>query len=561
MAPSFDKEEGGRSAGTDFSQVHQPSYQSPRNVRETSYSDGKATLPGYALDRELEQNIPVLDDPVHEHPTGDGAAEEHSDNYDVYSEQVAEEVGEESDADTVEENMVEYLEIDPTDAQSADQFDQISDVEVSSLDAEIDEVEEEAVQTNSIADSLVDADTIDEVEVKEITADDEYPVYPIDDEPVEDELEKEEEELVEESGEQTTIRSILQSMNPVNRIKQGMQNRSEERRDQLVRQNDAETEEENGNQNVSGDTDIEQDHMLINDAAAVASDHADAIYPAEGFDKLSQIDYYVKLHGERDVSRDSVLAIYRESSIDISKTHSIYGLKQPEKVWRNLEDESEQTRFGELIVTIQLADQNGPVSEYDMTRFSSLIMKLSESTGRGFTFMAPIENAHAQAVAIDRFRKRFDSIYVLNIRPLESDMFEGPVIHRCATQIGLTQDENNFFSRIKPVGKNRKVILYSLANMNDTGEFDMENLRADRTRGVTFFTRPAIHGSPGAVFTEMLDAAKAFASRIKGEIVVPGHDGMSADELEAIRVSIEKVASEMESYGISPGSEGAAKLF
>ena len=174
--------------------------------------------------------------------------------------------------------------------------------------------------------------------------------------------------------------------------------------------------------------------------------------------------------------------------------------------------------------------------------------------------MAPIESAHEQAQAIEKFRKRFDSIFVVNIRPLEEETFDGAIIERCATQIGLTPDTNNFYARYKPVGK-QKVCLYSLANMSDTGEFDMDNLRGLKTRGVTFFTRPAVNRSPGAVFAEMVDAAKAFASRIKGEVIAPGYDDLSTEDVEAIRKSIEKVASEMESYGIIPGSEEATRLF
>jgi FtsZ-interacting cell division protein ZipA len=187
-------------------------------------------------------------------------------------------------------------------------------------------------------------------------------------------------------------------------------------------------------------------------------------------------------------------------------------------------------------------------------------MKLSESTGRGFAFMAPIENAHEQARAIDRFRKRFDSIFVVNIVPLEDEVFEGPVIDRCATQIGLAADDNGFYARYKPMGKQR-VCLYSLANFSDTGEFDMDNLRAVRTRGVTFFTRPTINRSPGAVFSEMVDAARAFASRIKGEVIAPGYEDLSNEDVEKIRQSIDNVAREMERYGINPGSDEATRLF
>ncbi len=290
------------------------------------------------------------------------------------------------------------------------------------------------------------------------------------------------------------------------------------------------------------------------------SDQDNDLQPAPGFDKLSQIDYYVKLSGERDVSRDSVLAVYREAAAGLSKSHSVYGLRLPDKVWRDLEHEPEESRFGDLVITVQLADNSGPVSEQEMTRFSNLVVKLSESTGRGFAFMAPIENAYQQALAIDRLRRKFDSIFVVNIKPVEDEFFEGAMIDRCASQIGLTPDDNRFYARYKPVGK-QKVCLYSMANMTDNGEFEIGNMRGTRTRGVTFFTRPAVNRSPGAVFSEMVDAAKAFASRVKGEPIAPGYDDLSSDDIDAIRRSIEKVAREMESYGIVPGSEEASRLF
>ena len=310
-----------------------------------------------------------------------------------------------------------------------------------------------------------------------------------------------------------------------------------------------------------GDKDVigrESEQAAAVDSPALESDPD--LQPAPGFDKLSQIDYYVKLSGGRDVSRESVLAVYREAAIGLSKAHSVYGLRLPDKIWSDIEHEPEEARFGDLVMTVQLADGNGPMSQEDMTRFSSLVVKLSESTGRGFSFMAPMESAHQQAFAIDRLRRKYDSIFVINVRPAEGEYFDGASVDRCASQIGLIPDDSGFYARYKPVDK-QKICLYSLANMTDTGQFDIRNMRGTRTRGVTFFTRPAVNCLPGAVFSEMADAAKAFASRIKGEAVAPGYEGLSSDNVEAIRRSIEQVAGEMESYGIVPGSQEAIRLF
>lgn len=285
------------------------------------------------------------------------------------------------------------------------------------------------------------------------------------------------------------------------------------------------------------------------------------IYPQiQGFEKVSQIDYWVKIFGDRDVGRESVFAQYRDAKSKLSKPSHIYGLKVPEKNWCDLENEHEDSRFGDLIVTLQLADQIGPISESELSQFSRLISKLSEGTGREFSFMAPIESALQQANTIADFVRYYESVFVVNIKPEHTEYFDGGTINRCATQLGLERSDQNFFVRNKVIGKG-KVCLYSLANMSDTGKFDFENLKELSTRGVTFFTKPAVNRSPGAVFSEMVDTAKAFAGRIKGEAIAPNHDDLSQDDIEQTRQSIENVARDMESQGMAPGSNEAMRIF
>lgn len=282
--------------------------------------------------------------------------------------------------------------------------------------------------------------------------------------------------------------------------------------------------------------------------------------PAEGFERLSQIDYWGKITGERDVGRETVLAIYRDGATGFSKARGVYGFKTAEKGWCDLEGETEGSRFTDIVMTIQLADRNGAISEREMTRFSALVSRLSEGTGREFVFMAAVESAFVQADAIAEFARHFDSVFAVNIRPQGAESFHGPTIDRCALQMGLERDDNHYYSRFKPAGKG-VVALYSLADLSDTGRFDFDDMKSFSTRGLTFFTRPAVNRSPGAVFAEMVDTAKAFASRIKGEANAPNHNDLSQEEVEATRRSIERVAAEMERLGIPAGSDEAARIF
>ena len=284
-------------------------------------------------------------------------------------------------------------------------------------------------------------------------------------------------------------------------------------------------------------------------------------YPViPGFDRVSQVDYWVKYSGDKDVGRESVLAQFRELANGISKSCQVYGLKIPEKTWRPIQFEAEDARFGDLVVTIQLVDQNGPITQDDLARFSHLTKNLSEGIGRKYTLMAPLESALLQGQSISDFVNYYESVFVINVRPVQSEYFDGTTIVRCATQLGLDQSPKNYFVRNKSVGKG-KVSLYYLANMSDTGEFDFENMKEMRIKGVTFFTKPAVNRSPGAVFSEMVDTAKAFAARAKGEAISPGRENLSQDEVDDIRQSIEKVASEMEEFGIAPGNEEAMRIF
>ncbi len=284
-------------------------------------------------------------------------------------------------------------------------------------------------------------------------------------------------------------------------------------------------------------------------------------YPEiEGFIRVSQIDYWIKLTGEHGVGRESALAQYREEASMITKQHQIFGQKIPGRDWCVLEREAEGARFGDLIITLQLADKDGAVSEKELDRFMTLASILAKGIGYEFTQMAPIESALKQGKAIADFIRCYDSLSIIHVKPAVSEYFEGTVINRCASQLGLDQSAEGFFVRNQLVNKN-KTNLYYIANMSKTGEFDFDNIKDMRIPGITFFTKPVLHRSPGVVFTEMSDTAKACAARIKGNATVPDHHTLSQSYVDRNRALIEKNAREMEEFGIASGSEEAMRLF
>ncbi len=311
------------------------------------------------------------------------------------------------------------------------------------------------------------------------------------------------------------------------------------------------------------------DHLAterLGGVVATAGRPAEAAMPAEflgrevrGFERLSQIDYWVKISGGRDIGRESALAIYREAAAGISKPCGIHGLKAADNTWCDLDGEAEDARFGDLVLSIQLADRSGAIDERELARFSALAAKLATGTGREAAFMTPTENAVSQAAALADFIRHFAAVFVVNVRPGESRQFAGEDIERCAPLVGLEKDRH-YYSRFKSM-KKTKVTLYSLADMSETGHFDFTNMASFSTRGLIFFTKPAGTRSPGAVFTEMVDTAMAFASRVKGSVALPGKESASQENIDATRASIDKLVAQMAALGVAAGSDEARRIF
>lgn len=285
------------------------------------------------------------------------------------------------------------------------------------------------------------------------------------------------------------------------------------------------------------------------------------VYPdIEGFDKISQIDYWVKLAGKRELDREAVLAQYREGVSYISHATRVFGTRVTDKEWQDLETAPEGMGFLDLVLTIQLTDHTGAISETALTKFTRLVSNLSESTGRGFVFMAPLESAAQQGATIAEFVRHYPARYQLVVRPCTSEYFAGEVVASCAQKIGLEPTVQNTFTRDKTT-RGQKVSLYQLANLSPTGEFDFDHIDDMQIKGLTFSTHPACHQNPGAVYAEMVDAARVFAVRAKGEVFTDNAEILTDETGDTIRQCIETIADAMRALGLEPGVDEAIRLF
>jgi hypothetical protein len=80
-------------------------------------------------------------------------------------------------------------------------------------------------------------------------------------------------------------------------------------------------------------------------------------------------------------------------------------------------------------------------------------------------------------------------------------------------------------------------------------------------KGVKFTMMPALSRTPGRDAKEMLDAVKAFASRVRGEIRIPGETEYRPELLLKLRNRVSKLEKDTNAAGLEPGGQEICRIF
>ncbi len=299
--------------------------------------------------------------------------------------------------------------------------------------------------------------------------------------------------------------------------------------------------------------------------AEAGNDAPDAAYFDEGDgeyrradDDARQIDFWVRIPGSDPVSRDAVLAIYRQQEYMLEHPHGIHGRNSATGAWSNLEKEPESANFTDLVLTIQLCDRSGPVSESELTRFSNLVFTLAESLDRAFKFQGTVEEALEQAQRVHRFCQRNDVFAIINICGEGDRRFRGPEVLRAVEGCGMRYGDMKIFHGPESAGGEP---LYSLANMVKPGVFDLEKIKEFSTPGLTMFMSVPRSGNPGEVFSKMAYTARKIANLLGGVLHDQGREPLDDNAIKQLRRQVDDMAAEMSEKGVRPGSEEALRLF
>lgn len=280
--------------------------------------------------------------------------------------------------------------------------------------------------------------------------------------------------------------------------------------------------------------------------------------PEEDHDSVRQLDYWVRIIGEDPVYRDHVLSIYRQHEYRLEHAHGIHGRLVPSGEWRDLEREPESSMFRNLVLTLQLADRDGAVTESEMTRFNNMVLELAEGLNRQFKFHGSVEEALAQARRVERFCLEYDVLAIINICGDGGRQFSGSEVLRAVEGSGMRYGKMKVFHG--PDDSSGEP-LYSVANMVKPGVFELDKMGDFSTPGLSMFMSVPRCPNPGDVFSRMAYVAGKITTHLGGVMLDQENNPLNERAIQRIRRQVQEIDRQMTEKGIRPGSEEALRLF
>lgn len=271
------------------------------------------------------------------------------------------------------------------------------------------------------------------------------------------------------------------------------------------------------------------------------------------------IDFGAELLGDEPVDGTTLALLYGQNEYLVDKPHRLMGRQLPDGQWRTVETENPEGDYSDLAISVQLADSNGPMDDSALTRFSMLVLRLSESLDRKFRFSAELAKAEALAVELDEFMRKYDTIAILHVIARTPEGFAGHLIDGLLRRRGLILGDRDIYEH--PSSKQGHPPLYSIANKIKPGTFDPSQMQKIRTHGLTLFMKMPLAIDPIGAFSEMAITAEAIADALHGKLIDQQRSLVSASGIVAIKNEIGKLADQMREAGMEPGCSDAIRLF
>ncbi|MCA1925084.1 MAG: cell division protein ZipA C-terminal FtsZ-binding domain-containing protein [Thiobacillus sp.] len=271
--------------------------------------------------------------------------------------------------------------------------------------------------------------------------------------------------------------------------------------------------------------------------------------PPAPYDEL--IEYRVRIQGDGILA--SVFADAFSQLRGLGKLVRWHGLPAGGE-WEEVQPWRE-AHYQQLVVTLQLADRNGAVTEDQLMTMCSVLTGVAQAHGLRIACDDSVE-ALERAQSIDRFCVDVDVLIGLNVVARGEGAIDLVRIVREAEAGGMTLGADGVFQLLDSRGEP----LYALCN-HDAEPFTGQVHEAQTSEGVTLqFDVPRVPDGV-KVFDGMVTFGRRLANEVGGILVDDNLRPLTDGGIEKIRAQLTQIYERMDARGVPSGSRRALRLF
>ena len=264
-------------------------------------------------------------------------------------------------------------------------------------------------------------------------------------------------------------------------------------------------------------------------------------------------DFIIEIHLAEPGS-PSVLDGLWQRKFDFRKPVLVCGLTLDTQTWERVIAEK-QALYARFRVALQLVDRSGAISEAKLADFKDLVLGVASLIKADIT-VPDIRETFYHAAELDAFCADVDQMVGVNLVLPVGHLLSGEKISQAAGLLGMTMEADGAFHLQNAQGQS----LFSLINQ-DSQPFQHHTLGTLSTAGITLLLDVPRVEHPASQFDQMLYIARELARGLHAKVVDDHRVVLSDNGLAVIRARIAEVEAVMNSYGISPGSAQARRLF
>ena len=211
--------------------------------------------------------------------------------------------------------------------------------------------------------------------------------------------------------------------------------------------------------------------------------------------------------------------------------------------------------YQQLVVTLQLADRNGAVTEEQLTAFCTVLSGVAQAHGLRIACDDSTE-ALERAQSIDRFCVDVDVLIGLNVVARGEGSVNLVRIVREAEAGGMSLGTDGVYQLLD----SRSEPLYALCN-HDAEPFSGTVHEGQTSQGVTLqFDVPRVPDGI-KVFDGMVTFGRRLANEVGGILVDDNLRPLTDSGIEKIRAQLAHIYERMDARGVPSGSRRALRLF